>query len=97
MRIVAGFVPVDDEHMLLYLRFCQRFVRVPLLREAFNRVFMPFNLVIAHQDRRVVVTQEPKASGMSIGENLVPGDGPIAAYRMKRQELMRAAAPRVPA
>jgi hypothetical protein len=34
------------------------------------------------------VTQEPKTSGLSIGENLVQGDGPIVAYRMRRQELM---------
>ncbi len=92
MRIVAGFVPVDDSHMLLYLRFLQSFVRLPLLRGAFNRMFMPFNLVIAHQDRRVVETQEPKASGLGTGENLVQGDGPIAAYRMRREDLRKAAA-----
>jgi phenylpropionate dioxygenase-like ring-hydroxylating dioxygenase large terminal subunit len=92
LRIVAGFVPVDDEHMLLYLREYQRFVRAPLLRGLVTRMVMPFNLVVAHQDRRVVVTQQPKASGLSIGENLVQGDGPIAAYRMRRDELMKAAA-----
>lgn len=91
MRIVAGFVPVDDAHMLLYLRFYQRFIRVPLARGLLNRIFMPFNLTIAHQDRRIVVTQQPKASGLSMGENLIQGDGPIAAYRMRRDELIRKA------
>jgi len=91
MRIVAAFVPVDDERMLLYLRFYQKFVRVPGLRAIFNRIFMPFNLIIAHQDRRIVATQRPRASGLNIGENLVRGDGPIAAYRARRQELIEEA------
>jgi len=92
LRIIAGFVPVDDGHMLLYLREYQRFVRLPLLRGLVTRMAMPFNLVIAHQDRRVVITQQPKASGLNIGENLIPGDSPIVAYRMRRDELIRAAA-----
>ena len=52
---------------------------------------MVFNRIVLHQDRRVVQTQVPKASGLSIGEDLVQGDGPIAAYRMRRQDLIEAA------
>jgi hypothetical protein len=52
---------------------------------------MPFNLRIAHQDRRVVVTQEPKASGLTIGEKLIQGDRPIVEYRRRRQELIEEA------
>jgi len=33
-----------------------------------------------HQDRRVVVTQEPKPSGLRIGEELIEGDRPIVEY-----------------
>jgi len=47
--------------------------------------------IIAHQDRRVVVTQEPKASGLRIGENLIQADHPILAYRQRRDELLKAA------
>jgi hypothetical protein len=49
---------------------------------------MPFNLLIAHQDRRVVVTQQPKPSGLKIGEKLIQGDRPIVEYRRRRQELL---------
>jgi hypothetical protein len=35
---------------------------------------MPSNIYIAHEDRRVVVTQQPKASGIAIGEILIQGD-----------------------
>jgi phenylpropionate dioxygenase-like ring-hydroxylating dioxygenase large terminal subunit len=90
-RIVAAFVPVDAEHTLLYLRFYQKFMRVPLLRDLVNWAAMPFNLLVAHQDRRVVETQRPKPSALRMGEQLVQGDRPIVAYRRRRQELMAAA------
>jgi phenylpropionate dioxygenase-like ring-hydroxylating dioxygenase large terminal subunit len=99
LRVVIAFVPVDGEHSLLYVRNYQSFVRLPLLRGLFDRIMVAFDLRVAHQDRRVVVTQVPKASGVGaaeagLRENLVQGDGPIAAYRMRREELIRAAARR---
>ena len=50
---------------------------------------MPSNVYIAHEDRRVVVTQQPKASGLKIGEVLIPGDVPIIEYRRKRAALQQ--------
>ena len=88
VRIVIAFVPVDDENTILYLRFYQRFMRLPILRQLVNKLAMPMNLTIAHQDRRVVVTQEPKASGLRIGEQLIQADMPIIEYR-KRRELLK--------
>jgi len=88
VRVLAAFVPVDDEHTLLYLRFYQRFMLVPVLNKLVAQLAMPFNLRIAHQDRRVVVTQQPKASGLKIGEKLIQGDRPIVEYRRRRQELV---------
>ncbi|MCR4406587.1 MAG: aromatic ring-hydroxylating dioxygenase subunit alpha [Anaerolineae bacterium] len=91
VRVVAAFVPVDEEHTLLYLRFYQKFLKVPLVRDVVNRLAMPFNLLVAHQDRRVVVTQQPKPSALRIGEQLIQGDRPIIEYRRRRQELLDAA------
>jgi phenylpropionate dioxygenase-like ring-hydroxylating dioxygenase large terminal subunit len=90
VRVGAAFVPVDAEHTLLYLRFYQKFLPGQF-GKLVARLAMPMNLRIAHQDRRVVQTQQPKASGLKIGENLVQGDGPVAEYRRGRQELMDAA------
>jgi hypothetical protein len=87
VRILAAFVPVDEEHTLLYLRFYQKFMRVPGLGKLIARLAMPSDLVIAHEDRRVVVTQQPKASGLKIGEILIQGDLPIIEYRKKRAAL----------
>jgi phenylpropionate dioxygenase-like ring-hydroxylating dioxygenase large terminal subunit len=88
LRILAAFVPVDGEHTLLYLRFYQKFMRAPGLRRVINALSMPFNLVVAHQDRRVVATHQPKASGLQIGEKLFPADRPVVEYRRRRQELI---------
>jgi phenylpropionate dioxygenase-like ring-hydroxylating dioxygenase large terminal subunit len=90
-RIVIAFAPVDDEHTLLYLRFYQKFVRVPLLRDLVAWLSMPFNRRIAHQDRRVVETHQPQPSGLRIGEKMIQGDRPIVEYRRRREELIEAA------
>jgi phenylpropionate dioxygenase-like ring-hydroxylating dioxygenase large terminal subunit len=87
VRILAAFVPVDESHTLLYLRFYQNFMRLPILGKLFARLSMPSNLYIAHEDRRVVVTQQPKASGLMLGEILIQGDLPIIEYRKKRLAL----------
>jgi len=88
VRVMVAFVPVDQENTILYLRFYQKFMRVPVLRNLIARLSTPFNLIITHQDRRVVVTQQPKASALKIGEQLFQADRPIIEYRMRRQELM---------
>ena len=88
MRIMAAFVPVDDENTLMYIRYYQWVVKLPVLRELFNWVGAQANLVIERQDRRVVVTQRPKCSGLRIGEKMIPGDGPIVDYRRRREELI---------
>jgi len=87
IRILAAFVPVDQEHTLLYLRFYQNFLSLPLIGNLIARLSMPSNIFIAHEDRRVVVTQTPKASGLRIGEVLIQGDFPIIEYRKKRDAL----------
>jgi phenylpropionate dioxygenase-like ring-hydroxylating dioxygenase large terminal subunit len=91
LRIVAAFVPVDDEHTLLYLRFYQRFLRIPILRNIVNWLAMLYNLRVAHQDRRLVVTHQPQRSGLRMGERMVQGDRPIVEYRRRREELIEAA------
>lgn len=87
VRILVAFVPVDEEHTILYLRFYQNFLRLPLLGKLVARLAMPMNVRIVHEDRRVVLTQQPKISGLKIGEILIPGDLPVIEYRRKRAAL----------
>lgn len=91
VRIVAAFVPVDEGHTLLYLRFYQRFLTLPVLGKLAALASIPLNLRIVHEDRRVVVTHQPQPSGLKIGEALIQGDLPIIEYRRKRAELQKQA------
>lgn len=91
VRVIVAFAPVDEGNTVMYLRFYQNFMRTPGLRGLINRSAMIFNTIVAHQDRRVVVTQRPARSDLRMGEKLIPGDGPIIAYRRRRQELIDAA------
>jgi hypothetical protein len=80
---------VDETHTLLYLRFYQDFMLAPGLRQIVNTLASWFNLIVAHQDRRVVNTQIPKGDGIGKGERLIQGDLPIMEFRKKRQELRK--------
>jgi phenylpropionate dioxygenase-like ring-hydroxylating dioxygenase large terminal subunit len=91
MRIVAAFAPIDAGHTVLYLRTYQRVVRFPLLRELFNGMSLVGNWYIARQDKSVVETQQPQTTDLHMGEQLVPGDGPIILYRRHRRALLDAA------
>ncbi|MFP4345734.1 MAG: Rieske 2Fe-2S domain-containing protein [Anaerolineales bacterium] len=93
VRIVVAFVPVDEENTLLLLRFYQKFLPLPLVGDLVAWIALPFNRLVAHQDRRVVQTQRPRASALRGGEQLVQGDRPIVEYRRRRQELMQQARP----
>ncbi|MHA2299070.1 MAG: aromatic ring-hydroxylating dioxygenase subunit alpha [Candidatus Hodarchaeales archaeon] len=87
VKLVAAFTPVDENNTILYLRTYHK-IRMPGLSRIFNWIMKRGNLTIAHQDRRVVVTQEPKKSSLKSDEKLIQGDLPIIIYRRHRQELM---------
>lgn len=91
MRITVFFTPVDNENTLMYLRYYQRFVKFPLLRQMVAGLINLSSIVILNQDKRVVLTQRPKKSGLHIGEKLIPADKPIIEYRSMREKLQKAA------
>ena len=87
LRIFAAFAPVDEENTHIYLRFYQKFMRVPVLAQLVSGLGAVTNRVILHQDRRVVLTQLPKKSEFKMKENLVQGDLPILEFRKRRDQL----------
>jgi phenylpropionate dioxygenase-like ring-hydroxylating dioxygenase large terminal subunit len=89
IRVVVAFAPIDEEHTLFYLRFYQKFLTVPGLKELVTWASMPYNRRVLHQDRRVVETQQPRPSGLRIGEKMIQGDRPIIEYRRRREELIQ--------
>jgi phenylpropionate dioxygenase-like ring-hydroxylating dioxygenase large terminal subunit len=89
IRVMAAFAPIDDEHTIIYIRFYQKVLVTPILGSLMVHLGNVADRVILHQDRRVVLTQLPKKSELQMGENLVQGDAPIIAYRMKRDALKK--------
>jgi phenylpropionate dioxygenase-like ring-hydroxylating dioxygenase large terminal subunit len=87
VRITAVFAPIDDENTHIYLRFYQRFMNVPVLKNIVSWFSNISNKIILHQDRRVVLTQLPKKSELMMNENLIQGDLPIIEFRKKREQL----------
>ena len=88
VRVVAAFAPIDDDNTMMYVRFYQRFLRVPLLGRFVTALAVALNTHILGQDKRVVITQLPIRSELRMGEKLIPGDAPIIAYRRRRDELI---------
>lgn len=88
LRIFIAFVPYDDEHTLFYMRFYQKFIRVPGLRRFVNWLGIKFSNIILHQDRSVVITQRPIQTSYLMNEQLIQGDRPIIYYRKRRAELL---------
>jgi phenylpropionate dioxygenase-like ring-hydroxylating dioxygenase large terminal subunit len=86
-KVIIYFAPVDDENTILYIRFyCRSTGLRPV--NALIAWFGKFgNRLIERQDKRVVITQKPKASEFISTENLLSGDGPVIQYRRIREEL----------
>jgi phenylpropionate dioxygenase-like ring-hydroxylating dioxygenase large terminal subunit len=91
VRIFIAFVPVDEEHTKFYMRFYQKFMRIPLLKNIVNWFGIRSSIVILHQDQRVVITQDPIKTSLKMGEHLIQGDNPIVYYRTHRQKLIELA------
>jgi phenylpropionate dioxygenase-like ring-hydroxylating dioxygenase large terminal subunit len=88
IRAFAAFVPVDEENSVIYIRYYQKMIRIPLLKELFNFIGKISSIIILRQDKRVVATQIPKKSSLRMDERLIMGDKPIIEYRKHRQELI---------
>ncbi|MHB9143210.1 MAG: SRPBCC family protein, partial [Paludibacter sp.] len=88
IRAFAAFVPVDDENTIVYIRYYQKMINIPLLKQLMNYTGKIASIVILRQDKRIVVTQLPVKSELKMDERLIMGDKPIIEYRKHRQELI---------
>ena len=87
MRILAFFVPIDDEHCILSVRFYTKMIGIGFLDSFIAWIGKWADLIVERQDKRVVETQRPKKSSLRMNENLVAADMPIMEYRRRREEL----------
>lgn len=89
MRITVYFTPIDEENTMMYTRYYQCFVKVPILGHFISWMTSIFSIIILHQDKRVVEKQIPIKSDLKMSEKLIPADQPIILYRRIRKELQK--------
>jgi phenylpropionate dioxygenase-like ring-hydroxylating dioxygenase large terminal subunit len=87
MRITVYFTPIDEENTMMYTRYYQSFVKVPIFGHFISWITSIFSIIILHQDKRVVEKQIPIKSDLKMNEKLIPADQPIILYRRTRKEL----------
>ena len=87
VKVFIYFAPVDDENTILYIRYYQKAGSFKLGAKAIALLGKFANRMIERQDKRVVITQKPKASALNGGEKLIKGDAPIIKYRQLRANL----------
>ena len=87
LKIIIYFAPVDEENTILYIRFYDKFTGSPWVNRLIAQVGKVMNRAVERQDRRVVVTERPKASSYRSEEKLLMGDGPIIQYRRLRDQM----------
>lgn len=83
-----AFVPVDEANTRLYLRFYQGYLTVPVLGQLMCQASNLFNRYILNQDKRIVLTQEPRSTALHMEEVLLRSDQPIIAFRRWRDRLL---------
>ena len=67
--------------------FYRKISKIKVLNDLIAYMGKYGNRIIERQDKRVVITQKPKASAYQSQEKLLSGDGPIIQYRKIREEL----------
>ena len=87
IMILAYFVPVDDEHSIIALRFYNRITGLRAMDKAIAWLGSRANKIVERQDKRIVQTQLPKRSFLRMSESLVAADMPIIEYRSRRDKL----------
>ena len=90
MRVFGVFAPVDDKNTIIYMRFYQKIVNIPVLRFLINLIGKKYSDIILKQDKNVVKTQPNESTYIGMPEEkLIQGDMPIIAYRRHREELKK--------
>lgn len=89
IQILAFFIPVDEDNSIIALRFYTKLTGKKPIDKCIAWFGSRANKVVERQDKRIVITQLPKKTGLKMGENLVQADKPIIEYRSKRDKLQK--------
>jgi phenylpropionate dioxygenase-like ring-hydroxylating dioxygenase large terminal subunit len=81
MFLVMVFAAIDDDGTHLYFRTYRKFGTAPLLKPVVDVFINGFNRRIVAQDRRVVLSQQPRSSLGASAEVLFKEDAAVRHYR----------------
>ncbi|MGC8609157.1 MAG: hypothetical protein ACP5UV_04715, partial [Thermoplasmata archaeon] len=90
IRVMAAFIPSNDDTTILYIRVYQKFLKIPLLKSLVNLLLMKFNKIVLNQDENIVTSQIPKISDVRNKDLLVQADIPVAMFRKYMYEESKA-------
>ena len=90
VRVLAAFVPVDENQSIFYGRFYQRYNKIPGIKHLVNLTGKIGSHLIAWQDHRVVTRMKPPVSSLTDGDILLQSDNAIATYRRMRKKMQEA-------
>ncbi len=88
VRVMIAFVPIDNDNTLIYLRFYQKFLTAPIIKNFVNSMAMIFNNRVLNEDYAVIRHELPKVS-YEAKENLIQGDLTIGQYRQRYIQLLK--------
>jgi phenylpropionate dioxygenase-like ring-hydroxylating dioxygenase large terminal subunit len=87
LKNFIAFVPVNEHTTRYYLRVYHR-IRIPLIAKVFEIFIRASNLIIIHQDKRVVLAQTPTNSTDAHGDRLIGADRAISQFRRIHARLL---------
>lgn len=83
-----AFAPEDEDNTIMYMRFYQKIVPFPILKDVFNYFNSKFSKKILNEDKEIVLTHFPKNSLLAKEEKLTRSDLPITIFRKILREEM---------
>lgn len=84
-----AFAPEDEESTVLYMRFYQKIVPYPILKDIFNMLNSSFSKKILNEDKEIVLTHYPKNSLLAREEKLTRSDLPITVFRRVLRDALK--------
>ena len=89
VQIISAFAPIDDQRCEMYVRFCQRFLKAPLLGQWIADLGTWQSKKVIREDAPVVAAQLPQEVE-GCGEVLLKSDATVVLYRKMRRQALAA-------
>ncbi len=86
-KVGAIFVPIEKGVCKTYLMSFHQIPKIPIIYQISNYFINYFNKKILHEDKAMVIGQQPTHTYLKMGERLVSADLPIVEFRKAIKKL----------